>query len=308
MVTIVIATCNGERFLSRQIDSIIGQSYQQFTILISDDLSNDRTPMIVEAYGREYPLSIEIMRHDKPSGSAQNNFFRLLRAAQDDYVMLSDQDDVWHPQKLRLTLDRMTEMEKKWGKDMPILVHSDLTIVGEKLRLIHKSMASFQKIAHKNTKLRHYLVENNITGSTVMINRALLSYLDETPPVCVMHDWWLGLLAASFGKIAYLDQPLTLYRQHGANQLGARSAKDLRQYWERLHRGRQVKENYRKMFAQAEFLLDHYREKLTPNQIGLLENFLQIPNLSRIKKVRVMVHYRLYKSTIVRTLGQMLSI
>ncbi|WP_077612359.1 glycosyltransferase family 2 protein [Clostridium sp. Marseille-P2415] len=306
MVSVLLASYNGEKYIGKQIESVLNQSFTDLTIVISDDLSEDRTPAIIREYEERYPDRVKSLENNERSGSAQNNFFRLLAAVTDEYVMLCDQDDVWLPDKVEATLREMKRMEADYGTDIPLLVHSDLSVTDEEGRILHESMAAYQKIAVHDNRLSHYLVENNITGNTVMINKAFLRFLIHFPDECVMHDWWLGLLASCFGRIAYVDRPLVLYRQHGGNQVGSRSG--LEQYKKRFENRDRVRENYRKMFRQAELFLNCYEEKLSREQREVLEQFVRLPQKSRVGKICTIWKYKFLKSTCIRTLGQMFSI
>ncbi|WP_367566818.1 glycosyltransferase family 2 protein [Lacrimispora sp.] len=306
MVSVLLASYNGEKYIREQMDSILNQTFPDLKVVVSDDLSTDRTPDIIRKYEEQYPDRVKSLKNEESSGSAQNNFFRLLSAVSDEYIMLCDQDDVWVADKVEITLKEMKRLEDDYGKDIPLLVHSDLSVVDEKGRVLHKSMAEYQKIAVHDNRLSHYLVENNITGNTVMINRAFLPFLTHKPEESMMHDWWLGLLAGCFGKISYIDRPLVLYRQHGSNQLGSQSG--MEQYANRSHNREKVRENYRKMFKQAEVFLNCYQKDLSIEQREILEHFIQIPDKSRGEKIYTIWKYKFMKSTYIRTLGQMFSI
>lgn len=307
MVEVLLAAYNGERYLREQIDSILNQTYGQVRLITADDGSGDRTLDILEEYAGRYPDKVTIAEFDGPTGSPQGNFFRLIGRTDEEYVMFCDQDDVWIPNKIELSLKRMQEMEVRFGKDMPILVHGDLAVVDENLNVIHPSMRRYQKIAPQHDKLRHYLVENNITGNTVMINKALLALLKAPPAICCMHDWWMGLVSSCFGEISYIEEPLTFYRQHGDNQLGARASGGL-SFRERFYAESRVRENYRNMFLQAECFLVQYKSMLSDRQIQLLQAFLRIPHMGRLGRITMILRCRLYKSTLLRTIGQMWSI
>lgn len=306
MVTILLATYNGEDYIRQQLDSLLNQTHKRLSILISDDQSTDRTPEIINEYKKKYPEQIQSLIHIKPSGSPQNNFFRLLSAADDDYIMLCDQDDIWLSDKVEVTLNEMRRLESQWGKDLPLLVHGDLSVTDEEGTIRQLSMAKFQKIAVYDNRFTHYLVENNITGNTIMINRSFLPFFSYLPKQCMMHDWWLGLLASCFGKISYVDRPLLLYRQHGGNQVGSKGG--LEQYVTRLTKKERSKEQYRKMFLQARSFLNQYGEEMDKEKKEALEQFVQLPKRSRLNKVRIILKYKFYKSTVIRTFGQMLSI
>lgn len=309
MITIALAAYNGEKYIREQLDSLLNQDIQEvLRIVAADDSSSDSTFEILQDYAGRYPEKITAYRNEVPTGSAKSNFFKLLKNIDDDYVMLSDQDDVWLPEKVRLTYEKMKELEAQYGSDCPLLVFTDVAVVDENLNVINVSMADYQKTAPHHNGLNHYLVQNNIIGCTVMINRALLKYMDFEPEICMMHDWWLGLLASAFGHIGFVDKSLMGYRQHGNNQMGTRAANDASQYVERLSKGDEVRRNYDIMFGQAEIFLNKYRESLSKEQIELVEGFLSIRNSSRIEKIYKIYKYRLFKSTWFWTLGQCLSI
>lgn len=306
MVSVLLASYNGEKYIREQLESILNQTFSDLSIVISDDLSTDQTPEIIREYEERYPGRVRSLKNSKRSGSAQNNFFRLLTAVSDEYVMLCDQDDIWLSHKVEVTLGEMKRMEAKWGTNVPLLVHGDLSVTDQDAHILHPSMAAFQKIGVHDNRFSHYLVENNITGSTVMLNGAFSRFLTDVPKECVMHDWWLGLLASCFGKISYIDRPLVLYRQHGDNQVGAKSSKE--QYAKRIENQDAVRENYRKMFSQARLFLELYKEQLSLEQRELLEHFIGLPGKNRAEKIYTIWKYKLMKSTHFRTLGQMLSI
>jgi glycosyltransferase involved in cell wall biosynthesis len=306
MVTVLLATYNGEAYIRQQLDSILNQTHKELAIVISDDLSSDKTPAILKEYEDKYPDRVKCLMNEKASGSPQNNFFRLLCEVQDEYVMLCDQDDIWLPDKVEITLKEMRRLERRWGEAVPLLVHGDLSVTDQEGNVRHKSMVQYQKIAVTDNRFSHYLVENNITGNTVMLNQGFDPFLTYIPEICMMHDWWLGLLASCFGKISYIDRPLLLYRQHESNQVGSKSG--IRQYAERLTHKEQVRKQYRKMFQQAELFLGRYGNDMTGEQKETLEQFIKLQKMNRIRKIRTIWKYKFYKSTLIRTFGQMLSI
>ncbi len=306
MVTVLLAAYNGEKYIRDQLESILNQTFDHLSVVISDDLSTDGTPAVIREYEERYPGRVRSLRNSERSGSAQNNFFRLLIAAPDEYVMLCDQDDVWLPDKVEVTLGEMKRLETEWGMEVPLLVHGDLSVTDKEGLILHKSMAEYQKIAVHDNRFSHYLVENNITGNTVMLNRAFFRLLADIPKECVMHDWWLGLLASCFGRISYIDRPLVLYRQHGDNQVGSKSGKE--QYAERIRNQDAVRENYRKMFAQAQEFLTLYGNEMSRENREILEHFIRLSRKSRAEKIYIIWKYKLVKSTPMRTLGQMFSI
>ena len=128
---------------------------------------------------------------------AKESFSELLKYAMEnsnsEYFMFCDQDDVWSSDKIEKTLAKMQEMEQQFG-DISLLVHTDLEVVDESLDTINSSFMDFQKIDPMKNKFHNLLIQNTLTGCTVMINRKLAQMCLPMPDGGIMHDWWIGCL------------------------------------------------------------------------------------------------------------------
>ena len=321
MITVLLAAWNGEAYLEEQLDSILGQDgleLNDLRIVISDDGSTDRTREILEAYHAQFPEQI-LLKHrsaerkakDLADGipAAAGNFFWLLsQAGESDYYMLSDQDDVWKPNKIETLMMEMMCQEVLNGADHPILVHSDMEVVDANLKTIHPSFFKYQKSDPDRTGFSEILAENSVTGGAVMMNRALAKLLKERPQACFMHDWWIALAASCFGTISCVKEALYLYRQHGHNTLGAKETGSVKDMAERLERSAQVEENYRKMAAQAHAFGNLYGDRMNPEQKAVLRAYLALRYQSPMGRVRNIVKNRFYKSSKLQTLAQCVTI
>ena len=202
-IFIALATYNGARYLPQQIDSIRAQTLDHWTLLLRDDGSTDGTADILLAQATADPRTTILPDSGQRLGCVPN-FSRLASAAFErgaPYLMLADQDDIWFPTKIERTLACMTGLEQRLGKAHPILVHSDLEVADRRGRRVAPSFMRFQAIRHETDEpLRMLLVQNFVTGCTVMANRALLSLALPIPPEALMHDWWFGLCAAACGS------------------------------------------------------------------------------------------------------------
>ncbi len=305
LVTVLLAVYNGEKYLAAQLDSILGGSFKNFNILIRDDGSTDNSLKIAENYANRYS-QITVLQGE-PTGSACRNFFELIKAADDDYVMFCDQDDYWLPDKIQKTFEKMLVTESG-DKQTPVLIHTDLSVADAELNIIAPSFFKFQAISPERSALNNLLVQNNVTGCTAMINRSLLNLAKNVPDFCAMHDWWLALLAAAFGKTAYLDEPTMLYRQHGDNQVGAKKATGMDFIVRKIKTRKQTAANYRAAFAQANELLRLYGYKLTPKQRETVAAYAALAHGSKLKKIKTIRKYDFRKNTLVRTVGQYFSI
>ena len=305
MVTVLLAVYNGEKYLAEQLDSILGGSFKNFNILIRDDGSVDNSLKIAEDYAKRYS-QITVLKGE-PTGSACRNFFELIKTADDDYIMFCDQDDYWLPDKIQKTFEKMLVTENG-EKDIPVLVHTDLSVADAELNIIAPSFFKFQAISPERSALNNLLVQNNVTGCTVMVNRSLLNLAKNAPNSCAMHDWWLALLAAAFGKTAYLGEPTMLYRQHGDNQVGAKKATGMDFIVRKIKTRKQTAANYRAAFAQANELLQLYGDKLSPEQLETVAAYASLAHVSKLEKIKTIRKYDFRKNTLVRTVGQYFSI
>lgn len=228
-ISVALCTYNGARYLPEQLDSIASQTRLPNELVVCDDRSTDDTVEIVRSFAEEASFPVRLHVNKGGLGTTQN-FGRAIGWCEGDYVTLSDQDDIWLPDKLEITLDAMLKAEREYGATLPILVHTDLQVVDEERRPLAPSFYEHQgfRRSHANP-LAELLVENYVTGCTVMVNRTLREVGLPVPPQALMHDWWLALVAVAAGRIVSLPQTTVLYRQHGRNAIGARRL-DLKKY------------------------------------------------------------------------------
>lgn len=224
-IEVALATYQSERFLRQLLDSLFAQTEQGFTLLIADDGSRDATMEIIGEYSKRHEGRIRIVEHDKQAGGAVGNFARLIDHASADYLFFCDHDDIWRPHKMALSLARMSVLEQVHGNDVPLLVHTDLEVVDEKLQSLGRSMFRYQGLNPGRNDLASLLMTNVVTGCTTLANRALYERARPIPPEALMHDHWLALVAATCGAIACIDEPTILYRQHGGNVVGAKPSR-----------------------------------------------------------------------------------
>lgn len=221
MIDILMATYNGEKYIEEQIISILKQSVCDWNLIIQDDCSNDKTVDIIKKYAERYPDKIKYYLRKHQSGSAYKNFFSMIKYSNAEYVMFADQDDVWKEDKIESTLQCMKSLEKKYY-DVPLLVYTDFIPVNKNLQPIGISWIEESQHSESACKKEHIIVDNIGAGCTMMFNGLLRDKLHTLPDWCIMHDYWVALVAAFFGKISYLDKKTILYRQHESNVMGTR--------------------------------------------------------------------------------------
>lgn len=201
MVSVCIATFNGEKYIHQQLQSILLQLNNDDEIIISDDCSTDATLNIVRAFNDS---RIKVFANCKFS-SPILNFENALKNASGKYIFLCDQDDVWLPDKVSTMIKYLDTYD---------LVVSDCKVVDENLKVVNES---FFKVRNSGKGFLKNLAKNSYIGCCMAFKNTVLRYALPFPTQIAMHDIWLGLLTELYGETYFLDSPLILYRRHGNN-------------------------------------------------------------------------------------------
>ncbi|MGA3512845.1 glycosyltransferase family 2 protein [Lactiplantibacillus plantarum] len=223
-VTILLSTYNGEKYLSELLKSLIQQTYKDWICYIHDDGSSDGTVSILHQFSERYIEHFKIL--DYPStGGAKENFISLLNYPTTDYIMFCDQDDVWLPTKIKVTLDKMKNIEHS-KTQVPTVIFTDLKVVDKNLNTIADSYFSYEHRDPNKIELKNLLQKNIAAGCTMMINKRMLKLAIQNVQLLnlAMHDWGIMLLGCAEGSIGYVQSATIMYRQHENNQVGATQA------------------------------------------------------------------------------------
>ena len=293
-VDILMAAYNGEEFIAEQIDSILGQTFQDFRLLIRDDGSTDNTPAIIEEYAQKYPGKIEVVHDDVGCRNHAKNFMELLKHAEADYVMFSDQDDYWLPYKVQVSLWHIKETERK-NPGLPVLVFSGMHVVDEKLQ----SMDRFAQFALERTEYKRFtnmLLSNVVSGCTSILNKALYSkckgYIDGMP---FGHDNVLATLSAICGVLEHIPAAMILYRQHQNNKSGYMGVGGGHGYfvnWMIKLWGLRKASNIKR---KCDFLRENYFDIIPPENMEELNKFEALLNRNKIVKFFMLLFGKGYK-------------
>ncbi|RRK09210.1 hypothetical protein D1831_14080, partial [Lactiplantibacillus garii] len=230
--------------------------------------------------------------HRKNLGPMKS-FFSLMKGTDAEYYMFSDQDDLWLPDKVQITLDEMKKTEIQHS-NYPCLVHTNLEVVDASLNPMGSNVRTE---AHDD--LKSLLLANDITGCTVMINDSLKQLsLESIDTVDVMHDMWLGLLATKFGVVRYISTPTMKYRQHGSNVVGTPNGiknRLLRINSKTEYQRIETSVNAARTFEKL------YSDVLTASEQSVIKTVANIGKESYSKVLWSMVTNRVYKRTLSAT-------
>lgn len=274
-VEILLAAYNGSKYIREQMDSILNQTDTRWHLTVSDDGSTDGTLSILDAYAAQFPEKISVYRSGIRFGNARDHFFRLMQQCEAPCMMFCDQDDVWHSDKVKKTLDALQSAQERWGTQMPLLIFSDQTVTDEELNPIAPSLMRYQRHYCEEFDYRSILMQNVVTGGAMMINRTLA---DLAMKCCdtsgiILHDWWLAAVAARFGRILYIDEPLGMYRQHGHNSVGAKDVGSAGYVLRMLARTGELRKSILRKKRQAAVFAKTYQAELHAEDRAFLHGF-----------------------------------
>lgn len=202
-VSVVLPCFNGERFIEKQIMSILNQTYNNIELIIVDDRSTDNTANIVFNLVSRFP---HIRFYQNSSNLGLNkNFEKAISLATSEYIALSDQDDIWLPTKIA---ELMGAIGDQW------LIFSNSRLIDEDDKAIEGTL--LEDFSLERQSFKSISLNNFVTGHTTLFNRELLNYALPIPSTGY-YDWWMGFIAIYHNKIKFLDRHLTLYRIHSAS-------------------------------------------------------------------------------------------
>lgn len=216
-VHILLATYNGAKYLTDQLESIARQTHRSWTLTVSDDGSSDETLHIVERFAQRMDQTVNVLQGPR-MGSSTRNFFHLIQQAPadspQDLYAFCDQDDVWLDNKL----ERAVQWHAQHPQEPVRLYCGRTQFVNEQLRPIGLSPG-----IHRPPSFGNALVQNIASGNTMVMSHAVLMAQKKVQPEhSVWHDWTTYLVATALGGIVcFDDEPCLLYRQHGGNVIGS---------------------------------------------------------------------------------------
>lgn len=210
-VSVVLCTCNGEKFIEEQLQSVVSQSICPTEIVVCDDCSKDQTLEIVNTFVKKYFTIHWIVKCNTKRLGVRKNFEQAILLASEDYIATCDQDDIWEKDKLENLLALLSSDRSV------LLVHSDASLINSNGNLLEKSVFEVYGFKKQLSLKEYILYANNVIGCTMLFRASLRKYLYPFPEKHYFHDNWIAIVAKTYGKISFCEYPLIRYRQHDSN-------------------------------------------------------------------------------------------
>lgn len=202
-ISVAMATYNGEKYITEQIDSILKQLQENDELIISDDGSTDKTIEIIERYKDK-----RIKLFNGPHNGVKQNFANAINNCKGKYIFLSDQDDVWLEKKVDKVLNTF-ENEK-----CTCVLHDNIVFDSTSGKTI---IESFFKYRHCKGGVIKNIIKNSYIGCCMAFSGEITDKILPIPNDLEMHDQWIGIISDLYGKTSLLEEKLIKYRRHGNN-------------------------------------------------------------------------------------------
>lgn len=313
-IDILLATYNGARYLPELLESLERQTYKDWRLIVRDDGSTDASLSIIDEWAQRTCTTPLIIRDDRVGLGAAANFGALLEASDAPYFALCDQDDVWLPDKLSKFFARMRSEETCADTGEPLFTFSDLYVVDSMLKPIHPSFRTYmgRQSPRAGNMSKQLIIQNFAVGCASMGNAALRNAALPIPAEAMMHDWWLALVAATFGQLVDVPEATVLYRQHTSNAAGAQSwslpAVALRVGRDPLASILRANSMIESTQRQARAFTDRYAERLEPDIAELMRNYGSLGERSFWARKRFVLTNALWTRSWIKNLSFMVSV
>jgi glycosyltransferase involved in cell wall biosynthesis len=294
LVAIFLCIFHGKHFLSEQLESIAQQSHQNWRLYVSDDGNCEDSAALINMFKDRFEDGRVTVVTGPNKGFVANFLSLTCDASIDaDYFAYSDQDDIWHIDKLEKSIKFLSHI----GERLPSLYCSRTLIVDK-----DNNDLGLSPLFSKRPAFANALVQNIGGGNTMVFNkqaRHLAMQAGSEVPV-ITHDWWMYLLVSgSNGFIKYDPEPSLRYRQHDGNLVGSNiswAARFNRIYMLLTGRFKDYNErNIQSLYAAYQFL--------SPENQRLLDQFCELRNSNFPKRIAMFRKLKIYRQTIFGKIG-----
>lgn len=298
--TILLALYNGAKNIDAQLQSIAHQTYDKWSLIISDDGSTDQGPEIVRQFCKDHPDK-KITLIDGPRKGFVSNFLSLLSATDPSaaFVALSDQDDIWLEDKIEHAITAL----RKFSKETPALYCSRTCIWNE-----HLETSSLSTLFPKPPSFQNALVQNIASGNTMVFNNAALEMLQAASPTSAdtaCHDWWIyQMVSGAGGSVIYDTEAFIKYRQHSDNLIGANNTTRAS-----LSRVGMMMKGYFKSWNTRNIATLQANDKwLTPESRAVLAQFVAARNAWLLPRIIGIYKSGIHRQTLKGNIGLILAV
>lgn len=298
---ILMATYNGTAFLSEQLESIISQKYTNWELYIRDDQSTDQTRNLLAKYVAK-DSRIKVLELEGEHGSPVLNFgtlFNYISALGVDYMMFADQDDIWYANKVEASLAYMQTLEKAEMKNFPILVYTGFQFIDDRGIEINQELNMPATLT-----LPVLLLGNYAYGCTMMLNKALINQINIIPGNAAYHDYWIALVACSFGKAILLPRKLLAYRQHSQNSSSNVDSRLMTARFKRYFDTTTQLPALTRQYQMINVFFETYKPHFNKTSLTVIEGFLTAMKQSNRSLINFMLRNQFKKVGLLPTVAQ----
>ncbi|WP_113651715.1 glycosyltransferase family 2 protein [Pedobacter namyangjuensis] len=278
-ISVAIATYNGSKYLGQLMESLLQQTVIPDEIFIVDDCSVDDTLEIIKSYNDKYPFIRYIV--NKVNLGAIESFKLAVSNCNGVYTALCDQDDIWKPNKLEISIKTLKEIDIE---NKPALIYTDLSIIDNQGGLSKISFWESLGMCPERESFKSSMYGNIATGCTMVFNKHMKREMLLMPETVLMHDHWLAMIAYGFGNIKAVNLSTVFYRSH------AESVTEKK----RINIFRKIEVYIKLIFREDDYLLKNiyqaksfknmYFSRLTIQKKLVLEQFILLRDRSLIVK------------------------
>ena len=213
LVSIALASFNGEKYIVEQLDSILNQTHSNIEVIIVDDCSSDSTTQIINQIQKKHSI-IHLYKNEKNLGVTKT-FEKAIKKTNGQFIAISDQDDIWELNKIELLVAEIGNHDA---------VYSNSLLVDDRGKSMNKSFTTIM-----NMKTYYcgapFLLSNSVPGHTILMKKEFVEMILPFP-TDILFDLWIGFSAAGNNGIKFIDKTLVKYRQHDSNTIGTRDSKN----------------------------------------------------------------------------------
>ncbi|RTL13319.1 MAG: glycosyltransferase [Neisseriaceae bacterium] len=279
-VTILMSSYNGEKFITSQLYSLLGQTYTNWKLLIRDDGSTDKTIDIIKNFALS-DTRIELSQDSLGNLGPGLSFWQLLQFVDSSYIMFCDQDDIWLERKIEICVNYATQ---NFTQSTPNLLYCNGYIYSNTSSAIEAS--SFIHL-HAKTLADFLFLNSGYHGCCLLFDKNLLNIAREYHGELNLHDNIICLLAYTFGAVHYLNKSLMLYRQHPSNfteQVRKSKWQIVQKFFDR-NKGVITSDHY----SENQQVFSHYKTRMSVATQHIFNTYFTFPQLNRLQRIALIL-------------------